>query len=138
MSFLLDTCVISELRKPNPDDGVLAWFEMCAEEMLYLCTVTLGELRYGIELLPESKHKMALLTWYEHVCISYTEHILDVTLPVFERWGSLRAARQKTGGTLAMGDGLIAATAIVNSMTVVTRNTSDFKGLGVDLINPWR
>lgn len=137
MSFLLDTCVVSELRKPNPDVGVLAWFETCSEEMLYLSAVTLGELCYGIELLPESKRKLALLTWYEHVCLSYTGHILDVTLLVLERWGSLRATRQKSGLTLAMGDGLIAATAMVNGMTVVTRNTSDFNGLGVDVINPW-
>ena len=137
MSFLLDTCVVSELRKPHPDDGVLAWFEMCAEDMLYLSAVTLGELCYGIELLPESRRKIALMTWYAQVCLSYTGHILDVTLPVLERWGSFRATRQKSGGTLAMGDGLIAATAIVNGMTVVTRNTSDFIGLGVDLINPW-
>ena len=137
MSFLLDTCIISELRKPNSDDGVLAWFEMCAEDMLYLSTVTLGELHYGIELLPKSRRKIELLTWYKHVCLSYSGHILDVTLPVLERWGSLRAARQKSGVPLAMGDGLIAATAIVNGMTVVTRNTSDFRGMGVDLINPW-
>lgn len=137
MSFLLDTCVISELRKPNPDDGVLAWFEICAEDLLYLSTVTLGELRYGIELLPKSKRKQTLLIWYEHVCLSYTGHILDVTLPVFERWGLLRAIRQKVGVPLAMGNGLIAATAIVNGMTVVTRNVSDFEGLGVTLINPW-
>ena len=137
MSFLLDTCVISELRKPNPDNGVLAWFEVCAYDMLYLSTVTLGELRYGIDLLSESKRKMALLTWYEHICLSYTGHILDVSLPVFERWGSLRAVRKKFGIPLAMADGLIAASAIVNGMSVVTRNISDFRGLGVDLINPW-
>lgn len=137
MSFLLDTCVISELRTPDPDHGVLAWFEMCADDMLYLSTVTLGELRYGIDLLPEGKRKMTLLTWYEQVCLSYAGHIIDVTLPVFERWGLLRAVRKKSGIPLAMADGLIAASAIVNGMSVVTRNISDFRGLGVNLINPW-
>ncbi len=137
MSFLLDTCIISELRKPNPDKNVLAWFQMCAEDMLYLSTVTLGELRYGIDLLPAGKRKVALLTWYEQICLSYAGHIIDVTLPVFERWGSLRALRKKSGLPLAMADGLIAASAIANNTSVVTRNISNFTGLGVDLINPW-
>jgi toxin FitB len=137
VSFLLDTCVISELRKPIPDEGVLAWLELCEEEMLYLSTVTLGELRYGIDLLPESKQKMELLTWYAQVCCSYADHILDVTCTAFERWGTLRASCQKSGIKLGMGDGLIAAVAIVNGMTVVTRNTADFINTGVGLINPW-
>ena len=120
MSFLLDTCVVSELRKPGPDKGVLNWFESCEDGMLYLSSVTLGELRYGIDLLPDSKRKMDLLTWYEQICFSFEGHILDVTVTAFERWGALRAACQKSGRRLAMADGLIAAVAIVNGMTVVT------------------
>ena len=137
MSFLLDTCVISELRKQNPDAGVSAWFETCDEDMLYLCTVTLGELRYGIDLLPDGKQKTALRTWYEKIRLSYAGHILEVTLPAFERWGSTRAARQRVGCPLSIADGLIAAAAAVNSMTLVTRNTSDFVNRGVDILNPW-
>lgn len=137
MSFLLDTCVISELRKQSPDAGVCAWFEACDDAMLYLCTVTLGELRYGIDLLPDGRQKTALRTWYEKICLSYVGHIIDVTLPAFERWGSLRAAQQRVGSSLPIVDGLIAATATVNSMILVTRNTSDFEDLGVDLLNPW-
>jgi len=137
VSFLLDTCVISELRKPKPDAGVIAWVESCDDDMLHLCTVTLGELRYGIDLLSESKQKTKLLTWYEKICLSYAGHILEVTRPAFERWGSLRAARQRAGASLSIADGLIAATATVNGMTLVTRNTSDFENLGIDLLNPW-
>ena len=137
MSFLLDTCVISELRKPMPDTGVIEWFNSCDDDMLYLCTVTLGELRYGIDLLSESRHKSELFTWYEQVCLSYAGHILEVSLSAFERWGSLRSTRQRSGIVLSMADGLIAATATLHGMIVVTRNTTDFQNLGVELLNPW-
>lgn len=137
MSFLLDTCVISELRKPTPDMGLIEWFNSCDDDMLYLCTVTLGELRYGIDLLSESRHKTELVTWYEQVCLSYAGHIIEVSLSAFKFWGSLRSTCQRSGIFLSMADGLIAATAIINGMTVVTRNTTDFQDLGVELLNPW-
>ena len=137
MSFLLDTCAISEMSKPEPDAGFVQWLDTCDDDMLNICSVTLGELRYGIDILPAGRRKNKLLTWYEMICLSYSGHIIEVSQMAFVRWGALRASRKSAGCILPMADGLIAAVATVNGMTVVTRNTDDFLDLGVDLINPW-
>ena len=137
MSFLLDTCAISELSKTTPVSGFVEWLDSCDEDMLNICSVTLGELRYGIDLLSDGKRKMRLLTWFEMIRASYVGHIIDVSQDAFLRWGMLRAECKKAGRPLPMADGLIASVAIVEGLTVVTRNTCDFDGLGVELINPW-
>ena len=137
MNILLDTCAISELRKPNPASSFLDWFADSNERLLYLSAITLGELRFGIDLLRDGNRKNDLLTWYAQLCYNYRGHILLPSLEVCERWGALRAERKRVGQPLAMADGLIAATALHESMALVTRNTKDFQGLGLDLINPW-
>jgi toxin FitB len=137
VNILLDTCAISELRKPEPSPLFLEWFNDCNERLLYLSSITLGELRFEIDLLEGGKRKNDLLTWYAHIGLSYRGHILSPSLEICERWGSLRAERKRIGHPLSMADGLIAATALHESMALVTRNTKDFEGLGVELINPW-
>ena len=137
MNFLLDTCAISECRKRHPSTSFLKWFNGCDERMLYLSSITLGELRFGIDLLEGGKQKNDLLTWYAQLNMSYQGHILSPSVTICERWGALRAERKKSGLPLSMADGLIAATALDQSMAVVTRNIKDFQGLGVELINPW-
>lgn len=137
MNLLLDTCAISELRKLEPSPSFLEWFNGCDERSLYLSAITLGELRFGIDRLGDGKNKNDLLTWYARLCLSYRGHILSPSMAVCERWGSLRAERRRIGRPLGMADGLIAATALHESMALVTRNTSDFRGLGLELINPW-
>ena len=137
MNILLDTCAISELRKPEPAAAFLEWFNDCNERLLYLSAITLGELRFGIDLLQGGKRKNDLLTWYAQLCLNYQGHIISPSLEICERWGALRAERKRSGQPLAMADGLVAATALHESMALVTRNTKDFQGLGVELINPW-
>lgn len=137
MNILLDTCAISELRKPQPNPAFLEWFSQCNEQLLYLSSITLGELRYGIDLLEAGKRKNDLLTWYAELSLSYRNHILTPTQETCELWGTLRAQRKKSGHPLSMADGLIAATALQNSMLLITRNTNDFHNLGVELVNPW-
>jgi predicted nucleic acid-binding protein len=137
MNILLDTCAISELRKPIPSSSFLKWFDACDEHVLYLSAITLGELRFGIDQLESGKRKNDLLTWYAQLCLSYQGCIIEPSLAVCECWGSMRAERKSSGNPLAMADGLIAATARLESMALVTRNTKDFAGLGVELINPW-
>ena len=137
MNILLDTCAISELRKPHPSPAFLAWFKSCDDRLLYLSAITLGELRYGIDLLPDGKRKTELLTWYAQLCLSYKGHIVIPTLETCEQWGVMRAQRRNAGKPLGMADGLIAATALSAGMALVTRNTSDFHGLGIELLNPW-
>jgi predicted nucleic acid-binding protein len=138
MNILLDTCAISELRNPTPSPSFLKWFEGCNERLLYLSSITLGELRFGIDLLDDGKRKNDLLTWYAELCLSYRGHIVPPAQEVCELWGTLRAQRRHRGLALPMADGLIAATALHSSMALVTRNTKDFQGLGVELINPWQ
>lgn len=138
MNILLDTCAISELRKPVPSSSFLEWFNNCDERLLYLSSITLGELRFGIDLLEAGNRKNDLLTWYAQLGMSYRGHILSPSVAICEYWGTLRAARKRIGQPLAMADGLIAATALHESMALVTRNTKDFEGLGVELINPWQ
>ena len=137
MNILLDTCAISELRRPEPSASFLEWFNGCNERLLYLSSITLGELRFGIDCLANGKRKIDLLTWYAQLCLSYRGHILSPSVEICERWGALRAERKRIGQPLSMADGLIAATALHESMVLVTRNTKDFQGLGVELINPW-
>lgn len=137
MNILLDTCAISELRKPEPSPAFLDWFTDCSDRLLYLSAVTLGELRFGIDLLEDGKRKNNLLTWYAQLCLSYREHVVVPSLKICELWGTLRAERKRLGQPLSMADGLIAATALHESMALVTRNTKDFQSLGVDIINPW-
>jgi toxin FitB len=138
VNLLLDTCAISELRKPRPSARFSAWFESCDERLFYLSSITLGELRYGMDLLPAGKRKTKLLTWYAQVCLSYRGHIVTPSLEVCELWGEMRARRQQMGQPLGMADGLIAASALAAGMALVTRNTNDFEGLGIEILNPWR
>ncbi len=137
MNILLDTCALSELRKPEPSPAFLDWFNDCNEHVLYLSAVTLGELRFGIDLLEDGKRKNDLLTWYAQLCLSYRGHIIPPSQKICELWGTLRAQRKRHGQPLAMADGLIAATALHESMALVTRNTKDFQNVGVELLNPW-
>jgi predicted nucleic acid-binding protein len=137
VNILLDTCAISELRKPEPAASFLEWFNDCNEQLLYLSAITLGELRFGIDLLKAGKRKNDLLTWYAQLGLNYQGHIISPSVEICERWGALRAERKRIGQPLAMADGLIAATALHESMALVTRNAKDFRGLGVELINPW-
>ena len=137
MNILLDTCAISELRKPKPSAAFLEWFENCNDHLLYLSSITLGELRFGIDLLPDGRRKNDLLTWHAELCLSYNGHIIAPSQEICELWGTMRATRKKLGHPLSMADGLIAATALNASMVLVTRNIKDFQGLGLELLNPW-
>ena len=138
MNLLLDTCVVSELRKPEPSPLFLEWFSACNERLLHLSAVTLGELQYGIDLLEDGRRKNDLLAWYGELCLSYRDHTIAPSLGICELWGRMRARRHRQGQPLSMADGLIAATALSQSMALVTRNVADFRDLGVELINPWR
>ena len=137
MNLLLDTCAISELRKPSPASPFLEWFDLCNERLLHLSAITLGELQYAIDRLEDGRRKNDLLAWYGELCLSYRGYVIEPTQEICELWGRLRARRQKMGKPLSMADGLIAATALSRSMAVVTRNVDDFEDLGVELINPW-
>jgi len=135
LSYLLDTNVLSELRRKTPDAGAVEWFSGRPASTLYLSVLTLGELRKGIEGVLDAKRRMALTDWLETDLPSFfAGRILPVDAPVADRWGRLVAA---AGRPLPAIDSLLGATAAQHGLSMVTRNERDFVGLGLDVINPW-
>lgn len=131
--YLLDTNVVSELRKPKPHGGVVAWLESMDDAQLYLSAVTLGEIQAGIELTREQDASKAgaIESWLEQVAEAY--NILPMDVAAFRVWARLMHRRSDT----LYEDAMIAATAKVHGLTVVTRNVADFTALGVDVLNPF-
>ncbi|QTD44971.1 type II toxin-antitoxin system VapC family toxin [Ottowia testudinis] len=135
MRYLIDTNVLSELRKKQPDANVVAWMKERPRQSLFLSVLTLGEIRKGVEQLPDSARKLSLLDWLTVELPNYfVGRLLPVDADVADQWGHLSA---KAGRPLPAVDALLAATALQHRLTLVTRNTRDFEGLGVDLLNPW-
>ena len=105
---------------------------------MYLCVVSVGELRKGLTILPPSKRRTRLEEWLEQYLLPlFVGRILPVTQSIADRWGVMSGERQLRGTSLNMADGIIAATALEHNLTVVTRNVKDFAGLGVVFFSPW-
>jgi toxin FitB len=134
---LLDTCVLSELRRPKGNARVRRALEALADESLFVSVVSIGEIVKGIFLLRESPHKHALQAWLQTLERHYADRLLPIDLETSRIWGELTAAAQKAGRTIPATDGLIAATARRHGLHVMTRNTGDFEATGVLLLNPW-
>ena len=135
MSYLFDTNVLSELRRKQPNKGVSAWFAQRPASSLYLSVLTLGELRKGIDGVQDDVRKLALSDWLQNeLSLFFLGRILSIDEQVADRWGQLVAA---AGRPLPAIDSLLAATALVHGLHMVTRNAKDFEGLGLDVINPW-
>lgn len=138
MSFLLDTCVISEFAKPKPNGRIVAWLKRQPERSLYLSTVTVGEIQYGISRLPLSKRREALQAWLETDLMQrFQRRIVGIDVSVARQWGRVRAQGQRTGRPMPVVDSLIAAVAIVYDMTIVTRNAGDIERSGARWLDPW-
>ena len=138
MSFLLDTCVISELTKPGPDESVLRWLSARDEDELYLSVLTIAELEKGIARLPPSRKRTRLTHWVRGDLLQRFEgRLLAIELLVAQSWGERVGTSEKNGQPLPVIDSLIAATANVHRMQLVTRNVADFKRYGVSCTNPW-
>lgn len=135
MSYLVDTNVLSELRRKSPDPGVVAWFGQRPSTTLYLSVLTLGEIRKGVECIGDQARRQSLIDWLEtDLQHFFTGRILGIDSPVADRWGRLIAA---AGRPLPAIDSLLAATALEHDLVLVTRNTRDFAGLPVEVFNPW-
>jgi toxin FitB len=136
--FLLDTNIPSELTRPNPQQSVADWLDNADDRHLYLSVISLGEILKGITILPTSKRRAQLEGWLEGTLRPwFGDRILPVDETVAERWGVLSGQCKVKGRPLKVADGLIAATALTNDLALVTRNVSDFEGLGVQIVNPW-
>jgi len=137
--FLLDTCVVSELIRPAPIPSLVEWINNQPEERLFMSVLTLGELRKGIDRLPDGAKRTRLEIWLDSdLRIRFTGRWLPVDEEVAERWGLIAANTASKGLTLPVIDGLIAATALTHGMTVVTRNSADMAGTDVPILNPWQ
>lgn len=135
MAFLLDTNVVSELRKRVPHPRVAEWHAAHSQAVVYLSTLVVGEIRGGIERLRRRDPKQAdiLESWLTGLTASYRERLLPVTAQIAEEWGRMSATIQPP----PIIDGLMAATASVHSLTLVTRNVADVARTGVPLVNPF-
>ena len=131
--YLLDTNVVSELRRPRPHGGVLTWFRGTTDGELYLSAVTIGEIQAGIEMTREQDPAKAteLDAWLGRMLETYD--ILPVDAAAFREWAGLMHRQSDT----LFQDAMVAAVAIVNRLTVATRNVRDFERLGVEIVNPF-
>ena len=139
MNFLLDTNVVSEPTKPQPDSGVIDWLAEADEDHVFLSVVTLAELRHGVERLDAGARRSRLDRWLtDELPIRFEGRLLQIDLEIADAWGRIMARAQRGGRPMAVMDAFIAATALRHGLTLVTRNVRDFEGTGVLLCNPWR
>ncbi len=134
MSYLLDTKVISEIIKTEPNPNVLAWFKSLNINIFFLSVITLGEIRKGVEKLPDSKKRQFITSWLEiDLPKVFLGRIVDIDAAVCDKWGFISAK-----SSIPAVDGLIAASALVHNHKLVTRNLKDFVNIpGLEIFNPW-
>jgi predicted nucleic acid-binding protein len=135
MTYLLDTNVISELRKRSPDPHVLAWYDSVSSAEIFISVLSIGEIRHGIERLRRKDPGQAdlLEQWLRGLQSTYRDHIVNVDVGTAEEWG-----RMNVPDPLPVIDGLLAATARTHGWTLVTRNTADLARAGTALLDPFR
>jgi predicted nucleic acid-binding protein len=139
MKYLLDTNVISELVAKQPQSKVIDWLDNTDESLIYLSVITLGEIKKGIERLPDSSRKTELRTWLtDELSIRFQGRILTIGTDVMLTWGNLTAALEQKGRKLPAMDSLVAAIALHGQLTLVTRNEGDFADTGVTILNLWK
>ena len=138
MNFLLDTNVVSEWVKPRPNRGVIRWLEEVDEDRTFISVVTPAELRYGIERMAEGARRKRLEDWLQdELPVRFEGRVLPVDAAVADAWGKIVAHREAVGRRIHAMDGLIAATAQVYGLTLVTRNATDFEPSVKALMDPW-
>jgi len=140
MTWLLDTNILSEIRKPRPEAKIIAFVTGTPLDELYISSVTLAELRFGIDLLSHgSRQRDDLTQWLtQTIRPMFNDRVLPVTEDIMFRWRILMEDGRKTGHTYSQPDLIIAATALQHGLTVVTRDRSDFDKAGVPVLDPWK
>lgn len=138
MSYLLDTCVLSEFTRPEPSSRVIEWLANQRESDLFLSVIAIGEIAQGISRLPAGAKQRQLHAWlHTDLRNRFSQRILPVSEEVALQWGELSGRMRSAGVTVGMADGLIGATALVHSLVVVTRNTDDLSRTGAPVFDPW-
>ncbi|WP_414574576.1 type II toxin-antitoxin system VapC family toxin [Anabaena sp. CCY 9402-a] len=138
MNYILDTNIISQLISPQPNQKVIAWLKGLDAKRTFLSVITIGEIRKGIEKLPESLRKKNIQDWFENeLLVQFEERILLLDLSVILLWGELVGDLEKKGRKLPPLDSLIAATTKYYNYTLVTRNEKDFDAIEIVVFNPF-
>jgi predicted nucleic acid-binding protein len=139
MRYLLDTCAISELVAKRRNQRVIDWIDAVDPHGVYLSVITIGEIRKGIEKLPDSKRKSMLKEWLAgELIVRFSDRILPIDLNVILVWGQMVGRLELSGKKMAAMDSLIAAIALSADLRLVTRNEDDFKHAGIKIVNPWK
>jgi predicted nucleic acid-binding protein len=139
MSYLLDTCVISEFIAKQPSEKVVGWLTQLDPETVFLSAVTVGEIQKGIERLSASKRKEALREWLkDDLLVRFRDRLLPLETGEMLTWGTLMGRIEAKGKPMPLIDSLIAATALHHDLVVVTRDEGDFAPSGVKILNPWK
>lgn len=139
MKYLLDTCVISELVAKRPNEQVVQWVDSIDPDSAYLSVITIGEIRKGIEKLPQSPRKGKLLAWLDDaLLVRFRDNLVPLDVGVLLAWGVLTAKLEAKGVKMPAIDSLIAATALHGGFTLVTRNEADFANTGIPILDPWK
>jgi toxin FitB len=136
--YLLDTCAISDARGPRANAGLVRWLAESDADTLYISVITMGEICWGIELLPAGRKRNAFDRWLrEEIRPAFEGRILAIDERLMPTWGRVRAAAKRYGNNANGIDLLLAATALGHDLILVTRNEKDFAGTAVPIINPW-
>lgn len=136
--IVLDTNVVSEAMRPEPNQNVLSWLNAQSVDTLYLSSVTLAELLFGIGALPAGARKVRLAQTLDRLLALFPGRVLPFSQEAARRYADMAVAARAMGRPLPTADGYLAATAAAHGFTVATRNIRDFGGTGVELINPWQ
>ena len=138
MNYLMDTCVLSEFTRRQPDVRVIDWLKSIEEEKLFISVITIGEIQRGIERLPNSHRKTELLSWMNNELLTrFAERMITIDTPTMFLWGSLFTRLEASGQKMGVMDSLILASALQNNLIIATRNVADYLTSGVQMINPW-
>ncbi len=135
--YLLDTCLLSELIRKEPNQGVLDWIKDKEESSLFLSVLTIGELRKGIVKLKPSTKKKELTLWFAELESRFKDRIIPIDIQISLKWGEIQTNLEVNRNSMPTIDSLIASTALCKNLIIVTRNGKDMKQSHVEILNPW-
>jgi predicted nucleic acid-binding protein len=138
LSFLLDTNVISEWVKPQPHAGVIRWLADADEDRVFISVITIAEVRGGLERMPKGRRRDRIAAWLsEDLAVRFEGRVVPVDAAIAQEWGVAVGLARDHGLNIGIMDAFLAATARSRGMTLVTRTPRDFRGLGVEVFDPW-
>jgi toxin FitB len=137
VAYLIDTCALSEFTKPRPSPNVEAWFRSVVDGAEFVSVLTIGELEKGIAKLRASRRRASFEAWLAALRDRFGERVLPIDEPVAIEWGRISARAELAGKPVPVVDGMLAATAVVHGLTIVTRNSSDIARTGAPIVDPW-